>query len=148
VLTSSTVSNQSGNAANRLLCFHACKDPVGLTEESTKCIAWNGRILVIGFAGGEIPKIAVNRALLKNCSIVGFMWGGYQANEREVIPGVFADLLKLFAEGKLKPIVYQPTVVGLENAYQALEAVANRKTYGKAVVKPWPPASNTISSKL
>ena len=47
-------------------------DPVGLVEESTKCIAWNGRILVIGFAGGTIPKVAVNRALLKNCSIVGY----------------------------------------------------------------------------
>ena len=46
-------------------------DPVGLVEESTKVIAWNGRILVIGFAGGKIPSVPVNRLLLKNCSVVG-----------------------------------------------------------------------------
>jgi len=54
--------------------FNVELDPVGLIVESTKVIKWNGRILVIGFAGGKIPSFPVNRALLKNCSIVGYFF--------------------------------------------------------------------------
>lgn len=109
-------------------------DPVGLVTESTKVIRWNGRILVIGFAGGTIPSFPVNRALLKNCSIVGFMWGGYSLNQPEVIEGVYSDLLKLFNEKKLKSVVYQPVTVGLENSAQAMKDISSRKTYGKVVI--------------
>jgi NADPH2:quinone reductase len=109
-------------------------DPVGLITESTKVIRWNGRILVIGFAGGKIPNFPVNRALLKNCSIVGFQWGAYPMNQPEVIEPVFNDLFKLFESGKLKPIVYQPVTVGLENSAKALEDLGSRKTYGKVVI--------------
>ncbi|KAK8931842.1 Quinone oxidoreductase-like protein 2 [Metarhizium anisopliae] len=63
-------------------------DPVGLVDKSTKCTAWNGRILIVGFAGGAIEKVAMNKVLLKNISLVGIHWGAYSINERETIPVV------------------------------------------------------------
>lgn len=110
-------------------------DPVGMVEESTKVIAWNGRILVIGFAGGKIPTVAVNRLLLKNCSVVGVMWGGYMMNEPEVIPGVFHALQDMLDKG-MTPVAYEPIFDGLEGAIPALQALNARKTYGKVVVRP------------
>eukprot|EP00127_Corallochytrium_limacisporum_P004501 Clim_evm1s166 gene=Clim_evmTU1s166 len=111
-------------------------DPVGLIEESLRCINWNGRILVIGFAAGTIPKIAVNRILLKNCSVVGLHWGAYTYNEPEAVPGVWEKLLTNFASGKLTPIVYERVYDGLEQAGEALTALGNRQTYGKVIVRP------------
>jgi NADPH2:quinone reductase len=63
-------------------------DSVGKVEESLKVVGWGGRILVIGFAGGNIEKVAMNRVLLKNVSIIGLHWGAYYQNERDTIPGV------------------------------------------------------------
>ena len=54
----------------------------GMIDPSMKCIAWNGRLLVIGFAGGTIEKVALNRVLLKNISIVGLHWGMYATKEK------------------------------------------------------------------
>jgi NADPH2:quinone reductase len=60
-------------------------DPVGLIAQSMKCTAWNGRLLVIGFAAGDIEKMATNRILLKNVSVMGLHWGAYAINEPEMI---------------------------------------------------------------
>ncbi|PVV03529.1 hypothetical protein BB560_001982 [Smittium megazygosporum] len=111
-------------------------DPVGLIETSLKCIAWNGRALVVGFAGGNIEKIASNRILLKNVSVVGIHWGAYLRNEAEAIPKVWEGIFELIETDKLTPLIYQPTFTGLENAYKALDTIASRKSYGKVVVKP------------
>ena len=64
-------------------------DPVGgdVTGLSTKCIAWEGRLLIIGFAGGTIPKIEANRVLLKNISIVGLHWGEYRKHNPALVAG-------------------------------------------------------------
>ena len=63
-------------------------DSVGgdVFERSLKCIAWNGRLLVIGFAGGEIPSVKANRILLKNIAVVGLHWGAYAKFEPARIP--------------------------------------------------------------
>ncbi|CAG8678996.1 2767_t:CDS:2, partial [Paraglomus brasilianum] len=61
-------------------------DPIGMIQESMKCIAWSGRLIVIGFAAGTIEKVAMNRVLLKNCSILGLYWGAYARYEKEAIP--------------------------------------------------------------
>ncbi|KAI1809527.1 hypothetical protein GGS20DRAFT_571548 [Poronia punctata] len=111
-------------------------DPVGLVDKSTKCVAWNGRILVVGFAAGSIEKVAMNKVLLKNISIVGIHWGAYAKFERESIPVVWQGIMKLIAEGKFKGTVFSDKeYVGLEKIPDALLALGGRETWGKVVVK-------------
>ncbi|KAK2592429.1 hypothetical protein QQS21_009881 [Conoideocrella luteorostrata] len=111
-------------------------DPVGLVDKSTKCTAWNGRILIVGFAGGAIEKVAMNKVLLKNISLVGIHWGAYSINERETIPVVWDGINKLVREGKLRGTEFTDTqFVGLDNVKDALVALSGRGTWGKVVVK-------------
>ncbi|PNY28292.1 Uncharacterized protein TCAP_01791 [Tolypocladium capitatum] len=111
-------------------------DPVGLVDKSTKCTAWNGRILVVGFAAGNIEKVAMNKVLLKNISLVGIYWGAYAINEPAVIPVVWRGIMKLVAEGKLKGTEYtDEEFVGLERVKDALVALGGRGTWGKVVIK-------------
>ncbi|KAJ4016485.1 hypothetical protein NW752_003610 [Fusarium irregulare] len=111
-------------------------DPVGLVDLSTKCTAWNGRILVIGFAAGKIEKVAMNKVLLKNISIVGLHWGAYSIHEKEMIPKVWEGIMGLVKEGKLKGTEYtDEEFVGLERTGAALKALGGRGTWGKVVIK-------------
>lgn len=111
-------------------------DPVGgsVTDQSLKCIAWNGRLLVIGFASGSIPEIKANRILLKNISVVGLHWGAYAIHEPQRIPDTFAALFRLYDAGKIKPVLY--ATYPLEEVPAALEALGSRRTYGKVIVTP------------
>jgi NADPH2:quinone reductase len=110
-------------------------DPVGLITQSTKCIAWNGRLLVIGFAAGDIEKVATNRFLLKNISLVGVHWGMYATMEPEMVDIVWKGLFDLMESGKFKGTVYtDKEYVGLESVPAALEALGARDTWGKVVV--------------
>lgn len=111
-------------------------DPVGLIAESTKCIAWNGRLLVIGFAAGDIEKVATNRFLLKNISLVGLHWGAYSINEPEAIGEVWDGIYKLMEAGKFRGTCFtDKEFVGLESVPAALKALGARDTWGKVVVK-------------
>ena len=111
-------------------------DPVGLITESTKCIAWNGQLLVIGFAAGDIEKVPTNRVLLKNISIVGLHWGAYTHNEPETIDIVWDGIYKLIETGKFKGTCFTDMeFVGLERVPAALKALGARDTWGKVVVK-------------
>ncbi|TVY15892.1 Quinone oxidoreductase-like protein 2-like, partial [Lachnellula arida] len=111
-------------------------DPVGLVDKSTKCIRWNGRILVIGFAAGSIEKVAMNKVLLKNISLVGLHWGAYAIHEPEKIAEVWEGIFRLIAEGKFRGTVFtDKEFVGLESVGEALEALGSRETWGKVVVK-------------
>ncbi|GAA94181.1 uncharacterized protein L969DRAFT_618571 [Mixia osmundae IAM 14324] len=109
-------------------------DPVGMILPSLKCIAWNGRAIVVGFAAGNIEKIPMNLVLLKNISLVGVHWGAYSKNEQGKIPEVWSALLELIRQGKLRPAVYDKQFVGLESVTAGLKALTNRETWGKAVV--------------
>ena len=82
-------------------------DPVGgdTYQRSTKCIAFEGRILVIGFAGGEIQSAALNHALIKNYSIVGLHWGLYNRIDPAAVPTCHDELTRLAAEGAVRPLV-------------------------------------------
>ncbi|KAJ2614229.1 hypothetical protein H4S08_001798 [Coemansia sp. RSA 1365] len=111
-------------------------DPVGLVEKSLKCVAWNARVVVVGFAAGNIERIAANRILLKNVSVTGVHWGAYARNEPERIQEVWKALFDMAENGKIAPVVYKPVFYGLDKAKDALKAIANRETYGKVVVKP------------
>lgn len=111
-------------------------DPVGLIAQSMKCTAWNGRLLVIGFAAGDIEKMATNRILLKNVSVVGVHWGVYAVNEPEMVDVVWDGIFKLIDEGKYKGTCFtDQEFVGLETVPKALEALGARETWGKVVVK-------------
>jgi NADPH2:quinone reductase len=109
-------------------------DPVSgdVFDLSAKCIAPEGRLLVIGFAGGRISTIATNRVLLKNISIVGVLWGAY-IQEHPVYPAdVHARLADWYLSGRLRPVVGASSK--FEDAPRALRDLANRKVVGKAVL--------------
>lgn len=109
-------------------------DPVGgeVFELSTKCIAPEGRLLVIGFAGGTIPSIAANRILLKNMSVIGAYWGGYLEHHPQYMAETQATLFQMYQAGQIKPIVSQ--TFDLKDAATALNALATRKTFAKVVL--------------
>ena len=109
-------------------------DPVGgdVFDLSTKCIAPEGRLLVIGFAGGRIPSIAANRILLKNISVIGVYWGGYLERHPQFMKEAQADLLSMYEAGAIKPVV--SATYPLSDAATALRALAARKTHGKVVL--------------
>jgi NADPH2:quinone reductase len=110
-------------------------DPVGgeLFDQCMRSIAWKGRVLVIGFASGEIPKVPVNLALLKGCEIVGVFWGAFTQREPEVHRENTRELLEFAASGKLKPHI--SATFPLEQAGEALAVLAERKALGKVIVR-------------
>ena len=111
-------------------------DPVGMVDKSLKCTAWNGRVLIIGFAAGNIEKVAMNRVLLKNVSLVGLHWGVYAKEEPETVEEVWKGLFGLMEEGKFRGTVYtDKEFVGLESVGEALGMLGRRETWGKVVVK-------------
>ncbi|KAG8767924.1 hypothetical protein FRC15_005380 [Serendipita sp. 397] len=108
-------------------------DPVGLIKDSLKCIAWKGRALVVGFAGGQIEKLPLNLVLLKNISIVGIHWGAYAKFDKGRQKEVWSDLFALLESSRLQPVVYNERFT-LEQISEALGALEKRKTWGKAVL--------------
>ncbi len=110
-------------------------DAVGgdVFDQSLRCIAWNGRLLVIGFASGRIPAAPANLLLLKGCSAVGVFWGSFTQREPERNRGNFHALLKWVAEGKIKPHV--SATWPLEGVPEAMQALLDRKVTGKAVIR-------------
>ncbi|KAI5453706.1 hypothetical protein NCC49_005524 [Naganishia albida] len=110
-------------------------DPVGLLVPSLKCIAWKGRLLVVGFAAGQIEKVPANLVLLKNVSIVGVHWGATARKEPPHVKTVWHDLLALFSSRKLVPLVYDKVYDGLNAISEGLHDLETRKTWGKAVVR-------------
>jgi NADPH2:quinone reductase len=111
-------------------------DSVGgdVFDRSLKCIAWNGRLLVIGFASGRIPEVRLNRILLKNIAVTGLHWGAHLEKEPERVRESFDALVELHAAGKIEPVIYK--TYGLGELPVALQALASRKTYGKLIVAP------------
>lgn len=88
--------------------FHfSVYDPVGMLVPSLKCIAWNGRLLVIGFAAGQIEKVPANLLLLKSASVIGVFWGGIVKNEPELPIDTWMNLLQMFQDGRLRGSVYE-----------------------------------------
>ncbi len=94
--------------------------------------AWNGRLLVVGFASGRIPELPVNLALLKGASVVGVFWGSFAQRQPQDNAANFKQLFAWFEEGKLKPLVSQ--VYALERAGEAIDALGQRRAVGKVVI--------------
>ncbi|MGB1922456.1 MAG: NADPH:quinone oxidoreductase family protein [Alcanivorax sp.] len=109
-------------------------DPVGdkFTEAAIRNMAWNGRLLIVGFAAGDIPKIPANLALLKGCSIVGVFWGAFTQKEPQTNIQNIMELMQLFNQGKINPRISQ--VFPFEDYEQALAALTSRTAKGKVVL--------------
>ena len=109
-------------------------DPVGgdAFDESIRCIAWYGRLLVIGFASGRIPSLPANLALLKSCDVRGVFYGAWRAREPVEARKNFDELLKWYGEGKLKPHISMR--FPLEQGAEAMNALLSRKATGKVVL--------------
>jgi NADPH2:quinone reductase len=111
-------------------------DPVGgaLAEAALRATAWRGRYLVIGFASGEIPKVALNLALLMERAILGVFWGAAVRRDPAAHLANMQQLAQWFAEGKVRPVVSER--VALSGAAAAIERLARRQAMGKIVVLP------------
>jgi NADPH:quinone reductase len=111
-------------------------DPVGgdVFDRSRKCIAFEGRLVVVGFTSGRIPEAPANHLLVKNYSVVGLHWGLYRQHDPALFGMVHEELTRLWDEGHIDPLVSQ--VLPLDEAPQAMKALADRATVGKVVLVP------------
>lgn len=111
-------------------------DPVGgpLSEAALRAIAWEGRHLVVGFASGQIPKLPLNLALLKGCSVLGVYWGAWVRHNPQAYRANLAELARWCAAGRLSCHVH--AAYPLAEMAQALKALTERRVMGKVVVKP------------
>ncbi|OUM24687.1 NADPH:quinone oxidoreductase family protein [Pseudomonas putida] len=109
-------------------------DPVGgeLFEQAVRGLAWNGRLLVVGFASGSIPQLAANLVLLKGAALLGVFWGAFAQRQPEDNAANFKQLFAWHAEGKVKPLVSQ--TYPLAEAGAAIEKLGQRQAVGKLVV--------------
>jgi NADPH:quinone reductase len=111
-------------------------DPVGgrYSEAALRSLAWKGRHLVVGFAAGEIPKIALNLVLLKGCAVLGVFWGAWVRHESDRYRQALVTLAQWCAEGRLSCHIQQ--VYPLAETPAALRALSDRRVMGKLVVHP------------
>ena len=101
---------------------------------STKCIAFEGRILIIGFAGGEISSAPLNHVLIKNYSVVGLHWGLYQIKDPRLVRDCHVELTKLVADGQIRPLIGER--LGLAEVADGLQRLADGSTVGRLVFVP------------
>jgi len=113
-------------------------DPVGgdVFDRSRKCVAFEGRILVIGFTGGRFADAPTNHVLIKNYSVVGVHWGLYNLMQPQRIRATHEELVRLHRDGKIAPLVSE--LLSLDDAAKALERLASRGTVGKIVCTTGP----------
>jgi NADPH2:quinone reductase len=111
-------------------------DPVGgdAYTRSTKCVAFEGRIVVVGFTSGTIPAPGLNHALVKNYAILGLHWGLYNTHDPVAVRAAHEELCRLAASGEVKPFVSERVPFG--GAADAVQRVADGTTVGRLVVLP------------
>ena len=112
-------------------------DPVGgdTMHQLRRCMAWDGRLLVIGFVAG-IPDIPANHILLKNYSVVGVHWGASLGRDPESINRQMHSILELAGTGEVDPLIYPP--YAFDDGARAIQDLAERKTWGKVIVQVGP----------
>lgn len=111
-------------------------DPVGgdAYAKSVKCVAFEGRIVVVGFASGAVPTPGLNHVLVKNYSILGLHWGLYQRKDPQAVRDCHTELTALAASGAIKPLISER--VSLDEAASAVQRVYDGVTTGRVVVLP------------
>ena len=110
-------------------------DPVGgdMTDAAMRCINWEGRLLIIGFAGGRIAQVPVNLSLLKGCQIVGVAYQRFNRSNPAGAAENMAALMELWSAGKLRP--HTSAIFPMDDAVGAMQAIMTRKSTGQVVVK-------------
>ncbi len=110
-------------------------DPVGgdVFEQSMRCVAWDGRILVVGFTSGEIPRLPINRPLLKSASVVGVNTGAWPEQDPGAYQALARDVLAWAAAGEIRPKIGQ--VLPLEDFRDAMDALVTRAAQGRSVLR-------------
>jgi NADPH2:quinone reductase len=103
-------------------------------EGSLKCIAWAGRLLVIGFSSGDIPAPRMNRVMLKHIALIGVNVGGYHEHDSAGLQTATDRLFEWYAQGKIRPLIHAR--YPLRDASTALRNLAERKTVGKVILEP------------
>jgi NADPH2:quinone reductase len=103
-----------------------------LFDASLRCLAWEGRIVAIGFASGSVPQIPANILLVKNIAVLGFYWGSYRRQDPERLRAGFRQLFKWYQDGIIRPTVTE--VVPLAETASAIDRLRRRQTTGKLVV--------------
>jgi NADPH:quinone reductase len=111
-------------------------DPVGgdVFDGSRHCVAFEGRIVVIGFAGGRIAEAPTNHILVKNYSVVGMHWGLYTRVMPDLVRSTHEDLVDLYEAGEIDPLISE--IASFEQLPEALKLLGGRDTYGKIIVRP------------
>ena len=111
-------------------------DPVGgdVFDESIRCIAWNGRLLVVGFASGRIPSVPANMPLIKGFSVIGVRAGEYGRRSPEEGKKHFEEIDRLISEGSLKPHIHK--IYSLDETIEALKELDERRVIGKVCINP------------
>jgi NADPH:quinone reductase len=111
-------------------------DPVGYryAEPALRSLRANGRYLVVGFAGGSIPRLPLNRILLGNRAVIGVDWGAWSGQDPDGNRALIADLLQRIAAGALHPVA--PRTYPLERAAEALSDLSGRRVTGKLALRP------------
>lgn len=111
-------------------------DPVGgdAFDVATRCMARNGRLLVVGFASGQIPKFPVNLALVKEYAVLGVFWGSFVVHEPKVFASNMVELFNWYEQGKVRLVLDEQ--LPLADAVPALQKVMNRQVKGKVVLLP------------
>lgn len=109
-------------------------DPVGgdLFDQCMRSVAWYGRVLVIGFAAGDIPKVPINLILLKSCQVVGVFFGAWSGRFHEEAAENFEEILDLYNNGRIDPLI--GAEYPLEDYAKALRDLSERRAIGKVVV--------------
>lgn len=110
-------------------------DPVGgpLFDQCMRCINWKGRVLIVGFVGGDIPRVPTNLILLKGCQVVGVFYGSFAAREPAENARNWDDLRAMFTAGRIRPKVSR--VYAFEEYAAALRCLTERQAIGKVVVR-------------
>lgn len=111
-------------------------DPVGdrFADPALRSLTWMGRYLVIGFAGGEIPRLPANQVLLNNRTVVGIDWGAWTMRDGAGNQALLAELMSLAGSGALSPV--EPSAYPLDDVVRALTDLQDRKVAGKVVLMP------------
>lgn len=109
-------------------------DPVGgeLFDQVKRCVAWGGRIVVIGFAGGRIPEIELNRILLKNMAVLGLVWGQYLDRGSRLPERAQFEFYDMIARRQIDPVIYRE--LPFPAVKEGLRLIESREVYGKVVV--------------
>lgn len=112
-------------------------DAVGMIESSLKCFAYNGRVVIVGFAGrhGDIEKVRANRMLLKSAVVMGYRFGEHGRRFPQQVKDIWKSFDDMVAKGDIKAVVYDEVYRGLDDVPRAMMDMEKRKVWGRVVVE-------------